>query len=269
MSDASHVDGAVLGYRAWKLDGHALRSFTMRDRWDAEPKRAVCQYGTFRVQGDLPPTTSEGVVAGDEAHPAPHPECMCGLYAAHCAPPELGAYEVHGAVLAWGEIEVHPTGFRAEWAKPVVLAYASSQPYEHVTRLQAIAGELNLPCVELDQLEQTASVLGQPVAEELRPAPVARADQTVPISAAALMGSSMHGLSTQMTRRAALERGRRRHRQWVVILLALATVNAAGWAFSEEWWLDALIAVAHGSCLGNASMQARSARRCTRELDEL
>jgi hypothetical protein len=108
------------------------------------------------------------------AHAAPDPKCRCGLYAWHDAGrlPDASGYAaeyVYGAILAWGRIEVHGDGLRAEYAEPVVLAYDETQSYRHVRRVQAIGSELGLPVVEIEQLDEAANAFGDPVPLDLRP----------------------------------------------------------------------------------------------------
>lgn len=159
-------------FRAWTLDGYRLRSANPAGGyWTAGINHAECrrsEYDRLTPLGhDKPPATVR------PSHDAPHPRCRCGLYAWH-EPHELtrfgGAGElVHGVVLMWGRIEVHGEGLRSEYAEPVLLAYGDEQTHKHVRRVQAIASELGLPAVELDDLEEAAKAFGEPVPEELRP----------------------------------------------------------------------------------------------------
>ncbi len=75
--------------------------------------------------------------------PAPHGRCFCGLYALHpwaidripfwrsLSPWQLSPWQsqywvgglgIVGIVEAWGRVHVHAEGFRAQYARPVVLA---------------------------------------------------------------------------------------------------------------------------------------------------
>jgi hypothetical protein len=107
-------------------------------------------------------------------HDAPHPGCECGMYAwfeiggTRGKLNSGGGLRVWGAVTAWGRIEVHADGFRAEYAEPVALAYSPRDPYEDVVRVQAVAGELGLPFVTLDDLPAEAGKYGQAVPDEMR-----------------------------------------------------------------------------------------------------
>lgn len=132
---------------------------------------AVCRRVEFQV------ALYPGDITADHNpdHAAPDPDCMCGLYANHNVPDEgAGSYAsdtVLGAVLAWGRLEVHPNGFRAQYAEPIVLGYSGAQPYDLVRTIQAIGSELGLEVVPLDELERAARRHGEPVPEQLRPRP--------------------------------------------------------------------------------------------------
>lgn len=153
----------MLGFRFWTLDGHRLASQNhIFGGWEIGENHAVCQRDVFTM-----------VAADRAAHRAPDPDCACGLYALHSCPERvgLGSTSVFGAVLAWGHIEVHHNGFRAEHAEPVLLGYDPTQPYRHVEILKAVGGEFGVPVVDVDELEDRALWLGKPIPEELRPTP--------------------------------------------------------------------------------------------------
>jgi hypothetical protein len=173
--------GKALGFRVWSLDGYRLLSANaaMKAYWDIGVNEAVCHFAQYQSLGYL--AQRRGAPAG---HSAPHPDCECGLYAYYDVPiPQslslnslvyghLGRTDrVYGAVTAWGPIEAHATGFRARYAEPVMLAYHPEQPYQHVIRVQALASEMGVECVELSELAQRAACFGEPIAPDLRPAP--------------------------------------------------------------------------------------------------
>jgi len=57
-------------------------------------------------------------------HDAPTRDCNCGFAAYYALPaePDLPAHEaIWGAIVAWGRIVEHETGFRAEHARPIAL----------------------------------------------------------------------------------------------------------------------------------------------------
>lgn len=73
-------------------------------------------------------------------------------------------------MLAWGRIEAHTHGFRAEHAEPVVLGYNREQPSQHIRAVRSIASEFYLPVVDHGELAAAATPLGRPIPPELRPA---------------------------------------------------------------------------------------------------
>ena len=167
-------------FRAWTLDGYRLRSANPAGgHWTPGVNRAQCRRSSYDRLIPMPAMWATTGVDGDPdvsdaRHRAPEPKCRCGLYAWH-EPDQLAGFVgqrgelVYGAIVAWGRIEVHSDGLRAEYAEPVVLAYRDSQSYAHVRRVQAIGAELDLPVVELSELAQAAEGFGEPVPAELRP----------------------------------------------------------------------------------------------------
>lgn len=175
-----HVKGKVLGFRAWSLDGYQLTSVAIQSSaWKIGANEATCRRSAVGLPF-FPPGYLQSLGLPEpeptpppERHEAPQHGCECGLYAYH-APfwsmaPEGDGVSVYGAVLAWGRVQVHHDGFRAQYAEPVVLAYSRRQVYEHVNAIKAIAGEMNVPCVELDELAARAVEFGATVEQELRP----------------------------------------------------------------------------------------------------
>jgi hypothetical protein len=70
-------------------------------------------------------------------HYAPAPDCSCGAYAYHPSRMRLRSLArreapplpvVSGAVAAWGRVEVHLQGFRAEFARPVAFFAREDAP---------------------------------------------------------------------------------------------------------------------------------------------
>jgi hypothetical protein len=86
------------------------------------------------------------------AHPAPAPECSCGVHALH--PRRRAARrilasrrEVPGVVEAKGAIEVHEDGFRAERARPFALFLA---PGRNAGLAHRLGEAYDVPIVEVD-----------------------------------------------------------------------------------------------------------------------
>ncbi len=111
--------GTVIGVREWttNLSLSRLGPLTGGQSWsfDGTPTRAKC-------------------VIHPIEHQAPDPDCECGLYAHHpwtsagkslTNPDRYPVNGVTGFVVAWGHIEVHAQGFRAEYAKPAAFFLAN------------------------------------------------------------------------------------------------------------------------------------------------
>lgn len=113
--------GRIHGLRRWSLgleDGRIRLGSSYTNFWwepGGVPTTATCSEGSLRRR-----------------HKPPGKRCGCGLYALHpgrgSASEVLQAEnlhglpsEVYGIVEAWGRVEVHETGFRAEFARPVAL----------------------------------------------------------------------------------------------------------------------------------------------------
>ena len=155
--------GEVLGYRAWRLEGHELASLNAsRARWTLGPNRADCRREEYGGAWDAPP------------HAAPPPDCAFGLYAWHNPPSHWAEGSdalptVVGAVLLWGEAEVYDSGLRAEWAKPVVLSWLPEASEDHRERVTSVAGEFGLEAVPFELLCDRAQEYGEPVRDEEMP----------------------------------------------------------------------------------------------------
>lgn len=106
--------GSILGLRRWRTDRllRTLISGASGAEWDATggATRAVC---------DIRPRRH---------HTPPGRDCSCGLYAWHAGHrghwltrrmASQSLRTVVGVVEAWGRIELHPMGFRAEFARPI------------------------------------------------------------------------------------------------------------------------------------------------------
>lgn len=152
----------VVGYRAWRLaqDG-ALVPWTLSAAgpWEPGENVAACHFATFAS------------VARTSRHRPPAPDCMCGLYALHdptdprIAPDAADAHGALGAVVAWGDIEVHATGWRAERACVVALAVPPGACVEQRTRLERAAERYGVALVPQSRLAEAAAAYGAPLPE--------------------------------------------------------------------------------------------------------
>lgn len=167
--EPERIRGEVIGFRAWKLDGYRLKPLVrgIPMSWSLEVTRAQCFLPEVR-------SSRHGLLIGplqdhpipppplDSRHRAPEPSCECGLHALYAPANMSPGGAVGGAILAWGRIETYQDGFRAEFARPVVLCQKDE-------RAQALAEEMQIPCVPFNELEATALRFGQPVPKEMRP----------------------------------------------------------------------------------------------------
>jgi hypothetical protein len=76
-----------------------------------------------------------------------------------------------GAIAAWGEIEVYPAGFRAEYAAVIALAlaYEPSRSTDPPARLREAARRYGVRLVSLADLEAEASEFALPLPDEVLP----------------------------------------------------------------------------------------------------
>lgn len=157
MSGVPDFVEPVIGFRAWHVDDDGLlRPWTFRALpWRPGVNRAVC--------------------ARDVRHAAPAPGCLCGLYALRDPSDRrlrFGAGRAVGAIAAWGELEVHHTGFRAEQACVVALALPERPSAEERELLERAAERYGVPLVPAELLSAEALRHGAPLPEELLPPPV-------------------------------------------------------------------------------------------------
>ena len=145
MRDAPFFAGRIEGIRAWSLsDDLELRGrgIGSSEAWaaDGAPTQAVCL---------------------DSNHRAPRSGCECGLYALH---PQARISEwvesfmtdgVAGVVEAWGRIELHEVGFRAEFARPKLLFEPAAHliSSKELTGIHAVAHRYGVPVVPLPRPE--------------------------------------------------------------------------------------------------------------------
>lgn len=168
--------GEVIGFREWTVSpALELRSTVMASAWVPGVNRAACRAGGAEApvaRGGL-----LGTVVGP-AHEggAPHSDCGCGLYALHALPerrtedvwwppfsPPFSFWRVTGVVCAWGVLEVHRSGFRAQYARPVLLGVDDASPAARRVVVAAVARRYGVPLVSLEELASLAREYGDPV----------------------------------------------------------------------------------------------------------
>ena len=117
--------------------------------------RAACFDANRRL------TRGEGWL--DAEHESPDPRCQCGIYGYWTPGPRSWfgeAYWCEGVITAWGRVEVHRDGFRAEHARVEALAvpdraYPGTRP-----AVAAAAASLDVPLVDYEALRDFAGSLG-------------------------------------------------------------------------------------------------------------
>ena len=153
VAQAPDLIEPLIGYRHWSVRDDRLHSPFRGDRWDDVELHACCQQGSHDPV-DVP--------AGD---------CDCGIYAYYDRPPRSSAATrdlVIGAVVLWGQIELHGGGMRAASARLVGLALPPVSGRKR-RRLVAAAAYLEVPAVPFGQLGQLAGRHGAPLPAGLRP----------------------------------------------------------------------------------------------------
>jgi glycine cleavage system H lipoate-binding protein len=186
MSEAPDYVEAVVGYRAWHVDDDGrLVPWTFTGLpWSAGVNRAVC--------------------ARDVRHRAPRSDCMCGLYALNDPADRrlhFRADQAVGAIAAWGDLEVHRTGFRAEQACIVALALPDAAGADERTRLERAAARYAVPLVPAAGLSAEALRHGAALPPELfppawpGPSPVRPARRGPPAVDPAAFGGAARGIA--------------------------------------------------------------------------
>ena len=142
------------GVRSWDLgvdEGGAVRlcGLYQSDSWQREGRTSWA-----RCRPTDPTRTR---------HKAPHGACDCGLYALHPWNVQECEYvkpagpgnrlTVVGLIEAWGKVQVHQEGFRAQYARPVALALIGATRESSYGRLVA-----NLAADHSAELLEVASV---------------------------------------------------------------------------------------------------------------
>lgn len=154
MSLAPDFIEPAAGYRAWRVGqrGELLPFGVNAAPWARGVNEATCERHFI---GWRPTTT----------HVAPAADCTCGFYALHdptderldfYTRPRATSLPAVGAIAAWGDMEVHRTGFRAQFACVIALAEHPRMPRgerESVWRAAELCG---VPFVPWDELPAAA-----------------------------------------------------------------------------------------------------------------
>ena len=170
----------LVGFRAWHVgtDGALVP-------WSAGTT------GTWR------PGTNEArcLAPGAKRHRAPGHRCTCGLYGLTDSrdPRLLAGRQAVGAIVAWGDVELHRTGFRAQYARIVALGAPHGCQPAHPERLRTAAARYGVPVVPLGRLRDVALEHGRPLEFDTLPPAVETPRRTS--FAPSLGDEGMHGIA--------------------------------------------------------------------------
>jgi hypothetical protein len=153
----------LIAFRRWRAVDGRLRSPYMPVFWDEPVLAARC---------NLP-------------HAAPHLSCGCGIHAYHKPDLDFPAVDyrgVCGIVTLRGKVALGAAGMRAEAARVEALGIYSRSSRRHTRELGAIAGQLGVDLVDLDDLTEAARAYGRPLEpHSLASAPVAERIERAPV----------------------------------------------------------------------------------------
>lgn len=150
------IAGKIQGVRSWQLlqGGSADAVLLASTFWGAM---------TY-WPADRPLTARCAANESGAPHPAPGAGCSCGIYAWHpsnavdamaiepgllCGEGSLPT-NVTGVIEAWGRVEVHADGFRAEHARPVTLFAEADAPAERRRMIECLAKAYRATVVEVE-----------------------------------------------------------------------------------------------------------------------
>lgn len=177
----SDLTTEVIGFRQWRVTEN------LELRAAAHNKRTVWGKGTNAAVCHKAEKWDEDRYEYVEVAPcdaAPGTDCGCGIYALHDPSdfwygkkkrdlfslalfPEPSDPLLSGVIAAWGELEVHYQGFRAQFARVVALATPEMRRDAVIAR--AVSVEYGVPLVPVDELPRIAAEFGATVPVGLRP----------------------------------------------------------------------------------------------------
>jgi hypothetical protein len=134
----------LTAFRRWRVVDGRLRSPYLPVFWDEPVLAARCRHD----------------------HSAPDPSCGCGIHAYNEPDLDFPAVDyrgVSGIVTIRGKVAVGADGMRAEAARVEALGVYSRSSGRHKRDVAAIAGQLGVDLVDLDDLAQAAWAYGRPL----------------------------------------------------------------------------------------------------------
>jgi hypothetical protein len=174
------IDGEVVGFRQWAIDPQSWRltglGAGVNDAWEPGVNEAKCLGGYNGLTGEFDRKLR---------HRAPDEHCDCGFNVYAHPDPGWAAQRsvggdwkakeravVAGALVAWGdEFYLHPGGFRAQYARPVLLAIPDDCPKPLRAAIVALADDYGCDTCEFAILEAAAREHGQLVPDAMLPEP--------------------------------------------------------------------------------------------------
>lgn len=172
MTSSPDLATPLLGFREWRIsyrDQLLYGAYYQHNVWEADGAATRAQCPLHENQ-------------------APVPHCDCGLYAYHGSaslpyfypwsvpldargwPIDEGVpRRVIGAVVASGRVEVHPSGFRAEYVRPVLLVQENWAGSALIAATAATAERYCCEVVSRAELESRAANYGQVAGAQLLP----------------------------------------------------------------------------------------------------
>jgi hypothetical protein len=147
LATAPDLIEPIIAFRKWRVVDGRLRSLYEPVFWLEAMQHAECRSGTH----------------SGAPHEVPHSRCSCGIYASHEPDyrfPTVDYRGVSGIVSAWGAIEVHADGLRAEWVQVEALSVYSHWGRRQTEAVGAVADSLGVDVVDLYDLEAVAGRYG-------------------------------------------------------------------------------------------------------------
>jgi hypothetical protein len=137
----------VVAFRKWRVVDGRLRSLYEPIFWLDPMQQAGCRAAN----------------RANPSHAAPHSGCTCGIYASHQPDYEFPTIDyrgVSGIVTAWGNIEVHDDGIRAEWVQVEALSVYDRWAKRQIDAVRTVAEDLGSDVIDLYDLEAAVGQYG-------------------------------------------------------------------------------------------------------------
>jgi hypothetical protein len=147
LFEAPDLIEPLAAYRKWRVVDGGLRSLYAPVFWTERLQHAECR-----------------VDQNGNPHMAPGSACTCGIYASHAPDhdfPTIDYRGVSGIVTVWGAIEVHADGVRAEYAQVEALCLYERWTRRQTDAVRAVAEELGVDLIDLDNLKGAAERYGK------------------------------------------------------------------------------------------------------------